>query len=72
MSHQIDANGTLEEFYFSVSFSEDVHSDSQDFPTGPTDRSNLEKENDDLLQFALLMSLVGVLILLPRLLSSDN
>ena len=72
MSHQIDANGTLEEFYFSVSFSEDVHSDSQDFPTGPTDQSNLEKENDDLLQFALLMSLVGVLILLPRLLSSDN
>ena len=72
MSHQIDANGTLEEFYFSVSFSEDVHSDSQDFPTGPTDQSNLEKETDDLLQFALLMSLVGVLILLPRLLSSDN
>ena len=72
MSHQIDANGALEEFYFSVSFSEDVHSDGQDFPTGPSDQSKSETRNNDLLQFTLTMSLVGVLILLPRLLSSDN
>ena len=72
MSHQIEANGTFEEFYFSVSFSEDVHSDGQDFPTGPLDQSESETRNNDLLQFTLIMSLVGVLILLPRLLSSDN
>ena len=72
MSHQIEANGTFEEFYFSVSFSEDVHSDGQDFPTGPSDQSKSETRNNHLLQFTLIMSLVGVLILLPRLLSSDN
>ena len=72
MSHQIEANGTFEEFYFSVSFSEDVHSDGQDFPTGSSDQSESETRNNILLQFILIMSLAGVLILLPRLLSSDN
>ena len=72
MSHQINVNGTFEEFYFSVSFSEDVHPAGLDFPTGPSDQSESEKQNDEILQFALILSLVGVLILLPRLLSNDN
>ena len=72
MIHQIDVNGTIQEFLFSVSFSEDTHSEDQDLPTGTSEQNDAKQDGEDLLKTLLLLSLVGMLVLIPRFLASDS
>ena len=71
MKHQIDVNGSMQESYFFVSFSEDNHISGQELPVGGDEEVLGEANNESLLRFVLLMSLVGIVLLLPKLLSSQ-
>ena len=68
MMHQVLHNGTTEESPFIVSFSNDEHATQ----TAPDNGIVLEIEDDSLdpiLKSVLVLSLIGIVVILPRLLS---
>jgi len=70
MAHQVDVNGSVEENYFVVSFSEDNHILDQDLPIGGNEESHSDSGDEALLRLILTLSLAGMVFLLPKLLSS--
>ena len=69
MLHQIDHNQSLTESVFTVSFSDDQHTVTDDLPTGFEEE---QSEDNDLLVLVLLASLVGIVVILPRLMDSTE
>ena len=69
MLHQIDHNQSLTESAFTVNFSEDQHTVTDDLPTGSEEE---QSEGNDLLVLVLLASLVGIVVILPRLMDSTE
>ena len=72
MKHQIDNNGTIDESFFVVFFSEDNHISDQELPIGTEEQGELDSGNDQLLRLILISSLLGIVIFLPRLFSSNE
>ncbi len=69
MLHQIDHNQSLTESAFTVNFSEDQHTVTDDLPTGFKEE---QSEDNNLLVLVLLASLVGIVVILPRLMDSTG
>ena len=69
MLHQIDHNQSLTESAFTVSFSDDQHTVTDDLPTGSEEE---QSEGNDLLVLVLLASLAGIVVILPRLMDSTE
>ena len=69
MLHQIDHNQSLTESAFAVSFSEDQHTVSGNLPTGSEEE---QLGDNDLLVLVLMASLVGIVVILPRLMDSTK
>ena len=69
MLHQIDHNQSLTESAFTVSFSEDQHTVSDNLPTGSEEE---QLGDNDLLVLILMASLVGIVVILPRLMDSTK
>jgi hypothetical protein len=69
MLHQIDHNQSLTESVFTVSFSDDQHTVTDDLPTGSEEE---QSEDNNLLVLVLLASLVGIVVILPRLMDSTE
>ena len=69
MLHQIDHNQSLTESAFTVSFSADQHTAPDNLPTGSEER---QSGDNDLLILVLMVSLVGIVVLLPRLMDSTE
>ena len=69
MLHQIEHNQSMVEFAFTVSFSVDQHTVLDNLPTG----SEREQSGDnDLPALVLMISLAGMVIILPRLMGSTE
>ena len=69
MLHQIDHNQSLTESAFTVNFSEDQHTVTDDLPTGFEEE---QSEGNNLPVLVLLASLVGIVVILPRLMDSTG
>ncbi len=69
MLHQIDHNQSLTESVFTVSFSDDQHTVTDDLPTGSEEE---QSQDNNLLVLVLLASLVGIVVILPRLMDSTE
>ena len=69
MLHQIDHNQSLTESAFTVSFSDDQHTVTDDLPTGSEEE---QSEGNDLLVLVLLASLVGIVVTLSKLTDSTE
>ena len=69
MLHQIDHNQSLTESAFTVNFSEDQHTVSDNLPTGSGEE---QSGGDDFLVLVLMASLVGIVVILPRLMDSTE
>ena len=69
MLHQIDHNQSLTESTFTVSFSADQHTVPDNLPTGSEEG---QSGDNDLLILVLMVSLVGIVVLLPRLMDSTE
>ncbi len=69
MLHQIDHNQSLTESAFTVNFSEDQHTVTDDLPTGSEEE---QSEGNELPVLILLASLVGIVVILPRLMDSTE
>ena len=69
MLHQIDHNQSLTESAFTVNFSEDQHTVSDNLPTGSGEE---QSGGDDFLVLVLMASLVGIVVILPRLMDSTK
>ncbi len=70
MMHQVSYNGSTDDSSFFVSFSNDEHA------TQPAPNNGMEQEIEDdsadtTLKAVLLLSLIGIVAILPRLLSED-
>lgn len=70
MLHQIDLNGTVEEHSFVVYFSEDSHSSDQVLPIGGVEEVKIQSSDQTPIRFVLVVSVAGILVLLPMLLSN--
>jgi hypothetical protein len=68
MLHQIDHNQSLTESAFTVSFSADQHTVPDNLPPSKEGQSG----DNDLLILVLMVSLVGIVVLLPRLMDSTE
>jgi hypothetical protein len=69
MLHQIDHNQSLTESAFIVSFSADQHTVLDNLPTGSEEE---QSGGNDLLVLILMVSLVGIVTLLPRLMDATE
>jgi hypothetical protein len=69
MLHQIDHNQSLTESAFTVSFSADQHTVLDNLPTGSEEG---QSGGNDLFVLVLMVSLVGIVTLLPRLMDSTK
>ena len=69
MLHQIDHNQTLTESAFTVSFSADQHTVPDNLPAGFEEG---QSGGNDLLVLVLMVSLVGIVVILPRLVDSTE
>ena len=69
MLHQIDHNQSLTESAFTVSISADQHTVPDNLPTGSEEG---QSGGDDLLVLVLMVSLVGIVALLPRLMDTTE
>ena len=69
MLHQIDHNQSLTESAFTVSFSADQHTVPDNFPAGSEEG---QSGGNDLLILVLIVSLVGIVVILPRLVDSTE
>ena len=69
MLHQIDHNQSLTELTFTVSFSDDQHTVTDNLPAGSEEE---QSEGNDLLVLVLLASLVGIVVILPRMMDSTE
>ena len=69
MLHQIDHNQSLTESAFIVSFSADQHTVPDNLPTGSEEGKS---GDNDLLVLVLMVSLVGIVVILPRLVDSTE
>ncbi len=70
LMHQIDNNGSVSESAFTVTFSDDVHT-----PETPAPEEEIEADTSgetDLATPLLIASLLGIVIILPRLTQSSN
>ena len=73
MLHQIDHNQSLTELAFTVSFSDDQHTVTDNLPIGSKEeQSEGLWSSNDLLALVLLASLVGIVVILPRLMDSTE
>ena len=69
MLHQIDHNQSLTESAFTVNFSEDQHTVLDNLPAESEEE---QLGNNDLLVLILMASLVGIVVILPRLMDSTK
>ncbi|MFL2957489.1 MAG: hypothetical protein ACJZ4Z_01700 [Candidatus Thalassarchaeaceae archaeon] len=72
VKHQIKLDDNITEFDFFVNFGPDIHDMEENLPTGNEPIEEIDDSNRSLIFLLLIFSIIGILLIIPQLIKSNE